>query len=269
MRYLLIGILIFFVACDQVKNKSGETSQSNENKEITIYCENALVPVLMELKEKFESGNDCSIKLHNDCAQNLSSLIQYTNEGDIYIPASSAGFNKLKNTKNNIPYIIDSVFVGYNTLVVMSLKDNPSGYNGDLKKLTTKEYAVIIGNPESSSLGYETRKILTQKDLYDDMILNVVALSTDSRGLVKSLVNEEAQLVINWESDIHNNGNKNHVEIFPIEDFNENPSEIYAGILSTSEHPDLAKEFLTYATGEEGISVFRKYGFNRRKTLIF
>ncbi|MGQ1785177.1 MULTISPECIES: molybdate ABC transporter substrate-binding protein [unclassified Saccharicrinis] len=258
--------VLFFVACDEVKNKSNK-SASEHKKELTIYCENAMVPVLMELKEKFESGSGCTIKLHNDGSQNLSSLIQYTQKGDIYLPASKVGFKKLSSKNYN--YIVDSVFIGYNTLVVMTVKGNPTGYDGDINSLVEKQHAIIIANPETSTLGYDTRKYLEEKKLYSDVILNVVALSTDSRGLVKSLKNEEAQLVLNWESDIYVNGNRDHVEVFNIPDFQQSPSEIYAGILSTSENPELAREFLDYATGEEAISIFRKYGFNRRKTLIF
>lgn len=259
-------MLLFIVSCKEGKKGKG-VKTTIQCKELLIYCENAMVPPLMELKSKFESNLNCTIKLHNDCSQNLSSLIQYSLEGDIYLPASNTGFKKLKNKQS--VFIVDSVFVGYNPLVIMTVKGNPYGYTGDLRSLAQKEYAVIIANPETSSLGFDTRKLLKNRDLYDDVILNVVALSTDSRGLVKSLRNEEAQLVINWKSDLYNNGNMNHVETFPIPESDQFPSEIYAGILSTSNDPQLAKQFLDYATGEEGISIFRKHGFNRRKTLIF
>ncbi len=266
MRYIIIIFALLLVGCNQVRNKS-DIAVDDSQTVLTIYCENAMVPPLMELKEKFELGNGCIVKLHNDCSQNLSSLIQFTHKGDIYLPASKVEFNKLSNKQS--VYIADSVFIGYNSLVIMSLKGNPSGFDGKLKSLTNKKHAVIIANPETSSLGYDTRRILINNDLYNDVILNVVALSTDSRGLIKSLQNEEAQLIINWESDIYNNRNLDYVEIFPIADDVQSPSEIYAGVLSSSNHPDLAKKFLDFATGEEGISIFRKYGFNRRKTLIF
>ena len=257
---------IFIGSCKKVKKNNTEEAKI-EQKEILIYCENVMVPVLQELTNDFELKNKCKIKLHNDCSQNLASLIQYSLEGDIYFPASKDGFKKLQgNTKS---FITDSVFVGYNPLVVMSLKGNPSGYSGDIRSLVQKKHAVIIANPETSSLGFETRKLLTHKNLYSDLILNVVALSTDSRGLVKSLKNSEAQLVINWKSDLYTNGNADEVDVFSIPENEEMLAEIYAGILSTSHHKDLAKDFLEYATGEKGISVFRKYGFNRRKSLIF
>ncbi len=267
MKYLTLAILIVLLAsCG--KNKKLESADENlKNKEILIYCENVMVPPLMELKGKFEEVNHCKIKLHNDCSQNLASLIQYSLEGDIYIPASHDGFLKLQQRAES--FIVDSVYLGTNPLVVMALKGNPSGFSGDLTELADKKYAVIIANPETSSLGSETRKILDKANIYDDVILNVVALSTDSRGLVKSLENDEAQLVINWNSDLFNNGNKDEVEVFPIAQSTEFPTEIYAGILSTSKNKDLARAFLTFATEQEGINVFRKYGFSRRKSLIF
>ena len=266
MKYIIIVFALLFTACSKKNNKS-ELSVKEHKSEITIYCENAMVRPLMELKEKFEAESGCAVKLHNDCSQNLSSLIQYTKRGDIYFPASKVGFKKLAKNKNI--FIVDSVFIGYNSLVVMALKGNPSGFDGNIKNLTNKKHAVIIANPETSSLGHDTRRVLIDKDLYSDVILNVVALSTDSRGLVKSLKNKEAQLIINWQSDIYNNGNRDHVEVFPLPEDLQTPSEIYAGILSSSSQPELAKDFLAFATGEEGISIFSKYGFNRRKTLIF
>ncbi len=249
------------------KDNNAVVEEQNNKKEILIYCENVMVPALMELKSEFELKEECVIKLHNDCSQNLASLIQYSLKGDIYLPASKEGFKKLQGASKS--FIVDSAFIGFNPLVVMTLKGNPSKYSGNIKSLTERKYALIIANPETSSLGYETRKLLGKEKLYEDLLLNVVALTTDSRGLVKSLENNEAQLVINWQSDLYHNGNYDEVDIFPIPEGENSPSEIYAGILSTSNNADLARDFLNYATGEKGISVFRKYGINRRKSLIF
>lgn len=268
MRYLLVVLILFVAGACSQKSNTSDTQHVENKKEVLIYCENSMVPVLMELKSKFEEEFNCEVKLQNDCSQNLASLIQYTMEGDIYLPASIKAFEKLKNSKKG-NLIVDSVFLGYNPLVVMSRKGNPSKFNGDLRTLASKKHAVIIANPETSSLGAETKEMLQKRGLYNDVILNVVALSTDSRGLVKSLENDEAQLVINWASDYLNANNAQIVEIFKIPENDYKPTEIYGGLLSTSENKELAKEFLNYAAGDEGLLVFKKYGFNRRKSLIF
>ncbi len=267
MKYFIFLFVVLLVgSCKNQGVDNNDVAKENKN-EILIYCENVMVPALMELKDEFEAEKKCVIKLHNDCSQNLASLIQYSLKGDIYLPASKEGFKKLQG--NSKSFITDSVFIGFNPLVVMSSKGNPLNYSGKIQSLIEKKYALIIANPETSSLGFETRKLLNQKKIYEDLISNVVALSTDSRGLVKSLKNNEAQLIINWQSDLFHNGNLEEVDIFPINDGVSSSAEIYAGILSTSNNSDLARDFINYAAGEKGISVFRKYGINRRKSLIF
>lgn len=265
MKYILIAVVLLISSCGDVKNKK-EISENEVKKELTIYCENAMVAPLIKLKDKFELEKNCVVTLNNDCAQNLSSLIRYSQSGDLYIPASNGGFRKLEDKYSN--YIVDSVFIGYNRLVIMALKDSAINFDGTLNDLCDKKHALIIANPETSSLGYDTRRLLQSKNLYNKVLVNVVSLSTDSRGLIKSLIKGEAQLVINWQSDLYINEYSDKVKVFNINTDDQAPSEIYAGILSTSKYPELAKEFLDYATGEEGISVFKNYGFNRRKSLI-
>jgi molybdate transport system substrate-binding protein len=263
----VLAILFFVVVSCKSDQHTEEAKENKTSKEILIYCENVMVPPLMELKKKFESEWNCRIKIHNDCSQNLSSLIRYSLEGDIFFPASHDSFQKLYN--KDFPHIIDSIFIGYNSLVVMTTKENPTNYTGDISSLIQKKHGVIIANPETSSLGYETRRLLNSSNIYRDVIVNIVALSTDSRGLVKSLKKQEAQVVINWASDIANIKQPSQIEVFSIPESLQSPVEVYAGILSTTRDSTLAKEFLTFAAGEEGLSVFRKYGFPRRKTLIF
>ncbi len=265
MKYILVVIVLFISACSNHKSNK-EFSEKEDKKELIIYCENAMVAPLIKLKDKFELEKNCIVTLNNDCAQNLSSLIRYSQKGDLYIPACNAGFRKLVDKYAN--YIVDSVFLGYNSLVIMALKDDTINFQGKLNELSDKKHALIIANPETSSLGYETRRLLQSKNLYNQVLPNVVSLSTDSRGLIKSLINQEAKLVINWQSDLYVNEYSDKVKVFSINASDQEPSEIYAGILSTSAYPELAKDFLDYATGEEGRSVFRNYGFNRRKSLI-
>ncbi len=265
VKYIFVVIVLFISACSNHKSNK-DITENEDKKELIIYCENAMVAPLIKLKDKFELENNCIVTLNNDCAQNLSSLIRYSQKGDLYIPASNAGFRKLVDKYAN--YIVDSVFIGYNSLAIMALKNDTVPFKGNLSELSDKKYALIIANPETSSLGYETRRLLQSKNLYNQVLPNVVSLSTDSRGLIKSLVNHEAKLVINWQSDLYINEYSNKVEVFRISAKDQAPSEIYAGILSTSAHPELAQDFLDYATGEEGRSVFINYGFNRRKSLI-
>ncbi len=264
---ILFFVLIpFFSGCGNT-HKDKVINTIPENKQLIIYCENAVAPPIYELKKQFEKEYNCEVIIQNDCAQNLIGLINYSNKGDLFIPSSRHSFGVLREkTKEEI---LDSVFLGFNSVVFMVRKGNPKGFNGELALLTSKDLSLIIANPETSSLGYETRNLLIKGEVYDKVINNVVSLTTDSRGLIKSLINKQADLIINFASTIHINGNINDVEIIPLEQKYQKALEVYAGVLSTTNNRELAESFMAYVNTPESKSVLMKYGFSKRKTLIF
>ena len=83
------------------------------------------------------------------------------------------------------------------------------------------------------------------------------------------MINNQADLIINFASTIHINGNINDVEIIPLESKYQKSLEVYAGILSTTNNRDLAESFMAYVNTPESKSVLMRYGFSKRKTLIF
>jgi len=264
--FILLIFSVVFSACGNgFREKSVLKKQKKE--ELIIYCENAVAMPIYELKKKFEKENNCKIIIQNDCAQNLIGLINYSHKGDIFIPSSMHSFNVLR--EKTVEQITDSIFLGYNSLVFMVRKGNPKNFNGDVSLLTSDEYAVIIGNPETSSLGFETKKMLVKWGIYEDVLNHVVSLSTDSKGLIKSIKNNQADVVINFASSIFINGSRNYIEIIPFDSEHFCELEVYAGVLSTTTNPDLAKSFMAYVNNTRGISVLKKYGFSKRKSLIF
>lgn len=266
MKYIsyIIVILLFTIYCKRI-NK--DNSQVDEREELLIYCENSMVQPLLELKDEFEDIWNCEIIIHNDCSQNLISLIQYSLKGDLYIPGSQHGFTSLREKQNIL--ITDSVFIGYNPLVLMVEINNPNHYNGNLKSLVTNNKAITIANPETSSLGYETYKILHKDRVYNSLLDNMVSLSIDSRGLVKSVYDKQAQVAISWRSDVYNNIYASELDIIAIPESDINPPEVYAGLLSSVKNAQLAEVFLNYIAGERATIIFKKYGITQQKSVVF
>jgi len=266
VRYItgIVVVLLFTIHCKRI---SKEQSVSDEPEELLIYCENSMVQPLLELKSEFEDIWNCEIIIHNDCSQNLISLIQYSLKGDLYMPGSKNGFTALRE-KHNI-LITDSVFIGYNPIVLMVERHNPNQYSGDLKSLIANNRAIIIANPETSSLGYETQKILNNEDVYNNLLDNVVSLSVDSRGLIKSVYDKQAQVAISWRSDIYSNIYASELDIIAIPKSDESPPEVYVGLLSSVKNIHLAEVFLNYIAGERARIIFKKYGVTQQKSIVF
>ena len=262
-----ISFTSLFSSCHEAVNRKADTVTQQPQAKLIIYCENAIAPPIIELKKDFEKKYNCEIIIQNDCAQNLIGIINFCSEGDIFIPSTKHAFDSLR--KSSKVKLTDSVFLGFNKLVFMVKKGNPKKFTGKLTHDVLKKYAIIIANPETGSLGYETRKALRHEKIYRDVIKNVVSLSTDSKGLVKSIKNNEADLVINFASTIHINGSINYVDIIPFKYKRQNSLKVYAGILSTSKHKELAQSFLAYVRTRKSKSILKKYGFTKRKTLIF
>ncbi len=263
---LIFAIILVFSECGE-SHKDKNINEIQKRKQLIIYCENAVTPPIYELKKQFEKQYNCEVKIQNDCAQNLISLINYSNKGDLFIPSSRHSFAILREKSGK--EILDSVFLGYTSIVFMVKKGNPKGFKGNLSVLKSRDISLIIANPETSSLGYETRRVLIEGKVYDKVLNNVISLTTDSKGLIRSLTNNQADLIINFASTIHINGNISDVEIIPLEEKYQKSLEVYAGILSTSNNCKLAESFLAYVNTPKSKSVLNRYGFSKRKTLIF
>ncbi len=270
IKHFIITLLLVFILLSGCKQSSHESDQADtsEKKELIVYCENSMLGVVMEFKDEFEVKYNCSVRIQNDCSQNLMDLISYTGKGDLYIPSSTASFDRFYSETGQA--LMDSVFIGYNNLVFMVKKGNPKKFDGQFSSLLKKDkHSIIIANPETSSIGFETRKLLKEQKLYDRLLKNVVALTTDSKGLIKGLKNDQADVVIDWESNLYVNGNRNHIDKIVPGLKNNQHIPTYAASLSCSSEPTLTKAFLTFAATQLNETRLSKYGFTKRKTIIF
>nr|WP_319400970.1 substrate-binding domain-containing protein [uncultured Carboxylicivirga sp.] len=262
---LFSGVLVTFSGCKQKKKDTAFNEKSQ--KEILVYCENSMLDIVLNLKEQFEEEYNCKIRIQNDCAQNLMDVISYTGKGDIYIPSSTATFEKFYSQTGQA--LMDSVLVGYNSLTFMVKKGNPTKFDGKFSSLLHNKYSLIIADPETSSVGLETQKLLKRHNIYNEILPQVVSLTTDSRGLIKSLKNNQADVVIDWKSNQYVSPNREYIEIIQPKTENNHLIPTYAATLSCSSQPTLSNAFLNFTNTHLNESQLSKYGFTRRETIIF
>jgi molybdate transport system substrate-binding protein len=269
IKYIITLMLIALIigGCRQ-KRQQRIKQASKPNKELVIYCENTMLNMVTELKSKFEAQYNCQIKIQNDCSKNLMGIVSYSSKGDIYIPSTTHSFNSFE--ENTGFRLTDSLFLGYNHLVYMVKKGNPKKFKGDVAPLLKKgDYAIIIANPETSSLGYETKRFLKKQKAYEAVLESVVSLTSDSKGLVKGLKENQADVTLNWKSNINVNGSVKHIDIVNPKSPYNNAFPIYAALMSCSTEPVLARAFLELASKELNESTLSRYGFSKRPTIIF
>lgn len=188
---------------------------------------------------------------------NLLRSIEINGVGDLYLPGSES---YIENAREK-GLIVEAELVGYNRAVLMVQKGNPLHLNGDLQNLASPAYYVVIGNPESGSIGKETRRILETEGIFNDVLNNARELTTDSKDLVSVLVEGRADVVINWYAVYTWNNNAEYLDVIPLSPEVAPPKKLILASLTTAHEPELAKLFINYSISSEGCAIFEKYGF--------
>lgn len=266
----VVLILLFFLISVQgciFKEKRNAKEKKPAHRELVVYCENGILAPVLEITKQFQADHDIEIRIQNDCSQNLISLLQFTRDADVFIPDTKHALEKLRRVQPDI--FSDSIFLGFNPMVFLVAKGNPLKFNGNLNKLNDRRLSIILANPETSSLGYETQKLLSKNSLFDKIMRdNIVALSVDSRGLLKNVALGQAALSIDWLSSFKQNSNHLLVDTISLSVSNSLP-EIYAASLTASENPLMAQAFLETLNSNFGAEIFRKYGIRKRPSFVF
>jgi len=251
-KLILIIFLFIFLGCDSKK-------PSKPKKELLIYCGTTMIKPMLEIKKIIEKQENCKIYISKGGSGNLLKSLKLSKIGDLYFPGSDSYIQKSK--KEGL--VTDTTFLGYNQAAIMVQKGNPKKISNNLANFTNKNLFVVIGNPESGSIGKETKKILQKKGIFKKTLSNARFLTTDSKKLFQVLDDKEADLVINWYA----------VSVWPehqssITSLKINPKfvqkkKLVLGLLKSSKHSDIAKKIMNYASSEKGQQIFSKYGLGR------
>lgn len=228
---------------------------------LVFYIGITMVKPIQELVTIFENTHNCEIKILQGGSQDLYDSARMSGVGDLYLPGSIS--YRKKNLKDGI--LLDAKFVGFNRLALIVQKGNPKDIKPNLKELANPNYRVVLGNHESSSVGNATKKLLEQFNLYEKAILNAIYLESDSRNLSASIINNQADLVMNWYATSFWDFNKEQVESLLLEDKYSKKTILALNLLKSSKNKKLTKEFMSFAASKTGREVFKKYGFLTKK----
>ena len=249
--FFLILVLIFSIGCSKKKQP-----QEAEKKELLIYCGITMIKPMSEIARIIEQQENCKIIITKGGSGNLLKSIKTNRVGDLYLPGSDSYIKTCLEEQ----LVTDTVFVGYNKAAMMVQKGNPKGITPELENLAKKEYYVVIGNPNSGSIGRETKKILERKGIFDKVQENARNMTTDSKDLILVLKNKEADLVVNWYATSTWDENKPYVDVLPIDEQYAKRKKLVLGLLKTAKYPDIARKFMQYASSDKGKALFTKYG---------
>jgi len=247
-------MVVFFLFLGGILLTAG--CKKETEKELLIYCGMTMIKPVSEIVRIIEEQEGCKILVVKGGSGNLLKSIEFNRVGDLYLPGSE-NYITICLEKN---LVTDTALVGYNKAALMVRKGNPKGITEDLSNLASKEYSVVIGNPDSGSIGSETKSILEKKGIYNEVAINALKMATDSKELVRVLKEKEADIVINWYAVATWPENISYIDTFDIPEKYAERKKLVIGLLKTSKYPRIARAFMECATSEQGQKLFEKYG---------
>lgn len=260
-RLILFLLILLLIACNRESPYAPakkSVTPAVQKKELLIYCGITMIKPMSEIAAIIEKKENCTITITKGGSGNLLKSLLHNQIGDLYLPGSDKYYLVLAEEYPDL--VKDKVKVGENKAVIMLQKGNPKHIPPTLDSLTNPEYAVVIGNPDSGSIGKESGKILRRKGIYQDVVKNAMYLTTDSKDLVKAIKRREADIVINWFAASTWDDNPKFIDVVEIDPQYAEVSQLVLGLLKFSPNPELARKFMQFAASAEGQGIFRKHG---------
>jgi len=231
--------------------------QTESRQELLIYCGITMIMPMQEIAKIVEQEKNCTIKITKQGSGALLNSIKVNRVGDLFLPGSESYIK----TCIEEGLIKETVPVGYNRAALIVQKGNPLHITPDVRNLTNKQYRVVLGSAESGSIGRETERILSPLGIYQEALDNALFLTSDSKGIVKAILDKNADVTLNWHATSIWAENRPFMDGLLLDDKVAPPHKLVLGLLSFSPYPDIARRFMELASSKQGQEIFARYGF--------
>lgn len=229
--------------------------------ELIVYCGITMAKTMTEIAKKFEEKEGCKARIIGLGTGDLIERMTSLQNGDVFLPGSDTYYNKLDKQHPGL-IVGEKVLLGYNTAALLVQKGNPKKIPADLNVLADPRYTVVMGNPESGSIGLESKKILESAGIYPAVLKNAKSQTSESKAIVNALKFKQADVTINWRAAAFTPENSPYVDALPIDEKFAKKEKLVLSVLRYSSNPEMARKFVDYAGSPEGLAFFSRAGFS-------
>ncbi len=253
LRLLAVSLLAVAVGCGEQRSESERTPAKKP--ELLIFVGAGLRPPTDELADLFAKERGVDVTRDYAGSEVLTSKIRLGQRGDVYMPGDKhyvdqAAEHDMIRLQAPVCYFVPTIFVQ---------KGNPKGIAG-LADLVKPGVRVGLGDDRACAIGRKTREILAKNNIaWNDIEKNLEYQSLTVNELGMQIQAGSLDAVIVWDAvaAIY----AQHGEQVPIPPEENVISTVAAGVLSFSEHPELAAQFIELARSERGREIFARHGY--------
>lgn len=231
-------------------SSGGDDDNAADTRTLTVFAAASLTDPFTELAEDFEEANPgVEVRLSFDGSSGLVDQIAGGAPADVF---ASADEKNMDRAVDEGLVAGEPVLFATNVLTLITPPGNPAGITGFDESLDGTRLVICA---EGVPCGNATRALAESAGL-ELQPVSEESKVTDVRGKVTS---GEADAGIVYTTDATAAGDA--VEAIPIAGAEDSPNRYPIAVLSRSEHPDLAQQFIDSVTGRDGQAALASYGF--------
>ncbi len=176
----------------------------------------------------------------------LLSQLTFAKRGDLYMPGEDFYLNQAKDRG-----LIEGEpkLVGYFEPVMLVQKGNPKGIK-TLQDLTKPGIKLGVGEPDAAAIGKATEDLLRKAGLLEQARKNIVLRAGNVPELGNSVKLKSLDVSIVWNVTAAQVADDCDAIELPQGSYE--PSKVPIGVLTFSEHKDIATRFVDFLVGPEG-----------------
>lgn len=246
-RLAVVALLLtWLVGCD------GQSEQAG----LLVYCGAGIRPPVAEIADVFSQRHGVSVECDYAGSEVLLGRIKLSGIGDLYLPGDVHYIDQAKQHG----LITNSETACYFIPTILVAKGNPKHVQS-LADLARPGIRLGLGDPEACAIGRKSTKIFAKNDISEeDVTANTVfrSLTVNELGTNVELGSLDAAIVWNAVAAYF----ADTTEVIPIPPDQNVISTVAVGVLTSSEHPELAQSFLAFIVSDEGQEIFQKHHYS-------
>ncbi|SDF06974.1 molybdate ABC transporter substrate-binding protein [Rhodospira trueperi] len=222
--------------------------------EILVYAGAGLRPAIDTLADRFEAETGTTVIREYAGSGQLVTRFSASRRGDVLVPGSLVFFDALLDAGDvdtPRPIVAHTPVVG-----VAKAKAGEVTTFADLAKPGLR---VGLGDPKAMALGRTAETILDASGMGGAIRANTVLRAGTVKQLALYVIQGDVDAAIIGRTDAVLNPDTIVMRAIPADWYT--PEIVAAGVLSTSEDPELAGQFADFLASSDGIAAFEALGF--------
>ena len=246
-KFIVIALAMIMALCTFTACGSDEPADLSDQT-LQVFSGAGLAEPVQEIADTFKEQTGCEVEIVFGPTGQLITQIQTSESGDVLIAGAVDELATMKDEE-----ITEQVEMVKHIPVLVVQAGNPKNVTS-IKDLADLE--VMLADPEVTPIGKIAVKVFENAGIMDT--IDVVANTTTAPLALTAVAEGNADATIVWKENASKN---DKVEIVDLEEMAKYIKVVPAVELSYSTNEDARIAFVEFMTGEEGMAIWAKYGY--------